>query len=71
VDKYVSVLGANASRQCLDAAGLDEIPVCIAPVLVGDGVRLFDRPGGTHVKFERLSLTNAPLATNLWLRVVG
>lgn len=69
-DKYVNVLGANVARQCLDAGLLDEIFVCIAPVLLGDGVRLFDRPGGANVKLERLSLTHAPLATNIWLRVV-
>jgi hypothetical protein len=44
--------------------------VFIAPVLLGDGVRLFDCPGGTNVKLERLSLTQAPLATGLRLRVV-
>jgi dihydrofolate reductase len=69
-DKYVNILGANTAQQCLDAGVLDEILVCIAPVLLGDGVRLFDRPGGTNVKLERLSLTHAPRATNLWLRVV-
>jgi dihydrofolate reductase len=68
-DKYVNVLGASTAQQCLDAGLLDEIFVCIAPVLLGDGVRLFDRPGGTRVKLERLSLTHAPLATNIWLRV--
>jgi dihydrofolate reductase len=69
-DKYVSILGAEVARQCLDAGVLDEILVCIAPVLLGDGVPLFDRPGGANVKLERLSLTHAPHATNLWLRVV-
>ena len=69
-DKYVNVLGANTAQQCLDASVLDEILVCVAPVLLGDGVRLFDCPGGTNIKLERLSLTHAPLATNLWLRVV-
>jgi dihydrofolate reductase len=69
-DKYVNVLGATIARQCLDAGLLDEIFVCIAPVLLGDGVRLFERPGGANVKLERLSLTHAPLATNIWLRVV-
>jgi dihydrofolate reductase len=67
-DKYVNVLGANTARQCLDAGVLDEILVLIAPVLLGDGF-LFDHPGGTNVKLERLSLTEAPRATNLWLRV--
>jgi dihydrofolate reductase len=70
-DKYVNVLGAQVARQCLEASALDEILVLIAPVLLGDGVRLFDHPGGTDVKLERLSLTQAPQATNLWMRVVG
>src|SRR6266536_2649569 len=61
--------GANIARQCLDAGVLDEILVLIAPVLLGDGIRLFDRPGGINVKLERISLTQAPQATNLWLRV--
>jgi dihydrofolate reductase len=70
-DRYVNVLGANIARQCLEAGVLDEILVLIAPVLLGDGVRLFEHPGGTSVKLERLSLTPAPQATNLWLRVVS
>jgi dihydrofolate reductase len=69
-DKYVNVLGANTAQQCLDAGVLDEIFVCIAPVRLGYGVRLFERPGGTNVKLERLSLTHTPRATKLWLRVL-
>lgn len=69
-DKYVNILGAEVARQCLAAGVLDEIFVCIAPVLLGDGVRLFDHPGGTTIELERLSLTQAPSATNVWLRVI-
>jgi dihydrofolate reductase len=39
-DKYVNVLGADVARQCLEAGELDEILVSIAPVMLGDGVRL-------------------------------
>jgi dihydrofolate reductase len=70
-DKYVNVIGANTAKQCVDARVIDEIFVCIAPVMLGDGVRLFDYPGGTNVKLERISLTQAPHATNLWFRVTG
>ena len=69
-EKYVNVLGASIARQCLEAGVLDEILVCVAPVLLGDGVRLFDHAGGSNVKLERISLTSAPLATNVWMRVV-
>jgi dihydrofolate reductase len=68
-DKYVVVLGATTAKQCLDAGVLDEVLVHIAPILLGDGVRLFDRPGGTNVKLDRISLTDSPQVTNLWLRV--
>jgi dihydrofolate reductase len=68
--KYVNIIGAGVARQCLDAGEVDEILVCIAPVLLGDGVRLFDQPGGTNIKLERFSLTHAPRATNLRFRVV-
>jgi dihydrofolate reductase len=53
-DDDVGVLGANVARQCLEAGLLDEIVVHLAPVLVGDGVRLFARRGPA-VKLELMS----------------
>ena len=50
----VVVLGANVARQCLEAGLLDEIIVHVAPVLVGAGVRLFERRGPA-VKLEPIS----------------
>jgi dihydrofolate reductase len=69
-DKYVNVLGASVAKQCLEAGELDEILTLVAPVMLGDGVRLFDHPGGTDVRLERIGLTAVPHATNLWFRVV-
>jgi dihydrofolate reductase len=51
----VVFLGANIARQCLEAGLLDEIIVHVAPVLVGDGVRLFERAGGAAVKLTPIS----------------
>ena len=51
----VVVLGANVARQCLEAGLLDEIIVHVAPVLVGDGVRLFERAGGEPVRLALIS----------------
>jgi dihydrofolate reductase len=65
-DKYVNVLGASMGKQCLEAGELDEIFVCIAPVLLGDGVPFFRGP---NVKLERISQTEIPLGTNLWFKV--
>src|SRR5438105_15962493 len=50
-----AVLGANVAQQCLDAGILDEIIIHVAPVLVRDGVRVFDRAGGAAVKLTPLS----------------
>ncbi len=45
--KSVGVHGANTIRQLLQAGLLDEISVDIAAILLGSGVRLFDRLVGT------------------------
>ena len=68
-NKYVAILGPSTAKQVLDAGLLDEILVHIAPVLLGDGVRLFSHTGGTSVKLEQISVTHTPKVTNLWLRV--
>jgi dihydrofolate reductase len=70
-DKYVVVLGADTARSCLNAGVIDEVLVHIAPILLGDGVRFYEHPGGTNVKLERISVTESGQVTNLWLRVVG
>jgi dihydrofolate reductase len=66
--KYVNVLGANVARQCLEAGLLDEILVLVAPVLLGDGTRLFDHPGGTTIRLEPLDARRSG-PTSLWFRV--
>lgn len=64
-DKYVNVLGAEVARSCLQAEVLDEILMFVAPVLLGDGVRMFDQPAGTRVRLAKL-----PGTDELWFRVV-
>jgi dihydrofolate reductase len=51
----VVVLGANIAKQCVEAELLDEVIIHVAPVLVGDGVRLFECSGGEPVKLEPIS----------------
>ncbi|ONI70803.1 deaminase [Actinosynnema sp. ALI-1.44] len=69
-EKYVNVLGANVARGLLEIGELDEVLTMIAPVMLGDGVRVFDHPGGAHVRLERFSVSHAEHATNLWYRVL-
>ena len=68
-DRYVSVLGADVARQCLQAGQLDEVLVMVLPVLLGDGTRLFDVAGGQNVALEQISVTPLPTGVNLWMRV--
>jgi dihydrofolate reductase len=68
--RYVNVLGANVARQCIEAGVLDEILVLIAPILLGDGVRLFEHDGGTRVALEPVD-PNRTGPLSLWYRVRG
>jgi dihydrofolate reductase len=70
-DKYVNILGANVAAQCLDAGVLDEVLVSVTPVLLGDGTRLFELPGGKTVRLAPISVTHTPQVTNLWYRVTA
>jgi dihydrofolate reductase len=45
--KTVGVHGADTIQQCLNAGLLDEINVDVAAVLLGSGIRLFDRLAAT------------------------
>src|SRR5262245_29967264 len=69
-DKYVNVLGASVAAQCLAAGVLDEVLVCVTPVLLGDGTRLFEHPGGKTVRLNQISVSHTPQVTNLRYRVV-
>jgi riboflavin biosynthesis pyrimidine reductase len=67
--KYVNVLGAGVARSCIEANLLDEIMVYVAPVMIGDGVRLFDHPGGTIVQLEPMDRPHFTGPTGKWFRV--
>jgi dihydrofolate reductase len=63
--------GANLAQQYLKAGLLDEIQVHLVPVLLGDGVRLFDQPGTEPIELERTRVVEAPDGvTHLMFRVV-
>jgi dihydrofolate reductase len=68
-DRDVGVFGSSLTIQCLDAGLLDEIVLHVAPVILGDGVRLFGE-GGRRVELERLDVREAERLTDLRFRVV-
>ncbi len=65
----VVVLGANVAKQCLGADLVDEVLVHVTPVLLGDGVRLFSRPGGPPIRLDRTSVQETGQLTALRFRV--
>jgi dihydrofolate reductase len=62
--------GANIIQQCLTARLLDEIQIHVAPVLLGDGRRLFEQPGAEQIELEATRVIASPGITHLKYRVV-
>jgi dihydrofolate reductase len=62
------VLGANVTQQCLEADLVDEILLFQLPILLGDGIRLFGRPGYRAMLFETIRATRYGQATALHFR---
>jgi dihydrofolate reductase len=68
-DKNLEVLGANVARQCIEAGLLDEVVVHILPVLLGDGVPLYERLDGAPVRLERTEFDTSTQVTAFRFRV--
>lgn len=70
-DKYVTVIGgANTAQQLIKAGLLDEIQIGIVPVLLGEGLRLFEHIGTEHIELERTRVIESPTRTDLRFRIV-
>ena len=69
-DKNVAVGAASIAQQCIRAGLLDEIHIDLVPVLLGNGVRLFEHLGTEPIQLERTRVIEAPGVTHLTFRVV-
>jgi dihydrofolate reductase len=70
-DRYATIGGgADVARQALAAGLVDEVQVHVVPVLLGDGVALFDGTGPAW-RLTRLRVIDAPGVTHLRYRVEG
>jgi dihydrofolate reductase len=69
-DKNIGVGGADIARQCLKSGLLDEIRIDLVPVLLGEGVRLFERLGIEPVELEMTGMGESPGVTHLTFRVI-
>ena len=69
-DKDIHLMGANVQQQFLVAGLLDEIHVDVVPVLLCEGVRLFDRLGSQHISLEQTEVGAGDQVAHLTYRVV-
>lgn len=69
-EKDVVVCTATILQQCLNLGLMDEIHVDVAPLLLGQGVRLFDRLEIEPTELERIRVVAAPGVTHLGFRVL-
>ncbi|MCC3374012.1 dihydrofolate reductase family protein [Cohnella sp. REN36] len=70
-EKDVYVLGgASVAQQCLQASLLDEIQVHVAPVLLAEGIRLFDSIGSERIRLETTGVMESQGIAHLRYRIV-
>lgn len=69
--KNVTVIGGvNAAQQCLKAGLLDEVQIRLMPVLLGEGLRLFEHLGDEQIQLERIRVVELPTRTDMRFRVI-
>jgi dihydrofolate reductase len=68
-EKNVSLLGASIDQQCLKLGLVDEIVVHLVPVLLSQGIRVFDHLGDESIELERTEVASTSAITSLRFRV--
>ena len=70
-EKDILVMGgANVARQFLQANLLDEIHIHIAPILLGNGTRLFEKENNQLMEFTKIKVIESLGATHLFLKPI-
>jgi dihydrofolate reductase len=70
-EKDVAIAGgASVAQQYLAAGRLDQVQLHLAPVLLGDGVRLFDHVGPGPARLEQTRVVDTPAAVHVTYAVV-
>ena len=68
--RNVSLMGAKVAQQFMKAELLDEIQLTVVPVLLREGIRLFENMGTKRVELERERVIESSVVTHIKLRVV-
>jgi len=66
--KNLEVFSPSIGRQLLDLGLIDEIDLHIAPILLGEGIRLYDNPGGAPIRLHRVGTGEPTSAVNVRYR---
>ena len=69
-DKDVRLMGADIAQQFLSARLIDEIQINHVPILLGEGVRLFEHLGVENSQLEKDRVLDSPHATHIHYRVL-
>jgi dihydrofolate reductase len=70
-DKNVNIAGgAGTVQQSIKSGLLDELEIHLAPLLFGEGIRLFDQMGPEPIELENIRAVTSPRVTHLRFRVV-
>jgi dihydrofolate reductase len=69
-DKDVRLMGADIAQQFLSAGLIDEIQINHVPILLGDGVRLFEHVSMKNSRLEKERALDSPQATHIRYRVL-
>jgi dihydrofolate reductase len=68
--KNLEVFSPTIGRQLLELGLIDEIDLHIAPILLGDGIRLYHSAGGDPIRLDRVGDGEAALAVNVRYRPI-
>jgi dihydrofolate reductase len=69
-DKDIRLMGADIAQQFLSAGLLDEIQINHVPILLGDGVRLFEHLGLKNNQLKKDRVLDSSHATHIHYRVL-
>src|SRR5205085_867410 len=70
-DKDVQIIGgADTIQQCLNSGLCDELGIDVMPILLGKGLRLFEKIDPDRIKLERTKVVETtPMRTSIYFKV--
>jgi dihydrofolate reductase len=66
--KNLAVFSPTIGAQLLDLGLVDDIDLHFVPILLGEGIRLYDNPGGDPIRLHRVGADDPTLVVNVRYR---